>query len=635
MDDIQKPGLLRRIFGGAWRIVDGTRRAVINLIFLALAAVLLFAAFGGGAPALKDKTVLVFDPAGPIVEQRSGSARDAALKQVRGEDSSQTRLRDVIAALDAAAQDPKIHQALLMLDELSGGGLATQREVAAAIERFKASGKKVVAWGASYDQRQYYIAAHANEVYLHPMGAIEMRGYGRLRNYWGDAFERLGVQANLVRAGKYKNAAETFVANAPSPETLESEAYLLDAMWGLYTAGVEKARKRPAGSVMQAINALPASLAAVGGDVAKLMLQEKWVDGLKTRDELRALLIERGAEDSAKKTFRQVGFGDYLGRVKPATGGDKGGLIGVVVAEGEISDGTAPPGRIGGLSTAELIRKARNDDKVKAIVLRVNSPGGSAVGSEFVRRELELARAAGKPVVVSMGDVAASGGYWISLAADEVIADVATITGSIGVFGLLPTGAGLMDKLSVRTGGYTTTWLGSAYDPRKTLDPRYAELVQSVIGQVYSDFITKAAVARKTTPAKIDEVAQGRVWTGAQAKARGLIDRTGSWSDAVKAAATRAQLGDDAKLRWIERDPGRFERVLGFVGDAAVRSLGLVEVATALGFGAGAGTGTGTGIGLPGGAARELQQDLSWLAEIADRRGPFAAVVHCFCEPGR
>jgi protease IV len=619
MNEAQQPGLLRRILGSTWRLLDGTRRAVVNLIFLALLVALLFAIFGGGAPALKDKTVLVFDPAGPIVEQRSGSARDAALKQVRGEDSAQTRLRDVIAVLDAAAQDPKIHQVLLLLDELSGGGLATQREVAAAIERFKASGKTVVAWAASYDQRQYYIAAHANEVYLHPMGAIEMRGYGRLRNYWGDAFERLGVQANVVRAGKFKNAAETFVTNAPSAETLESEAYLFDAMWGLYTAGVEKARKRPAGSVMKAIDALPGSLTALGGDMAKLMLQEKWVDGLKTRDELRTLLIERGAEDSAAKTFRQVRFGDYLARLKPATGGE----IGVVVAEGEISEGSAPPGRIGGLSTAELIRKARNDDKVKAIVLRVNSPGGSAVGSEFVRRELELARAAGKPVVVSMGDVAASGGYWISLAADEVIADAATITGSIGVIGLLPTGAGLMDKLSVRTGGHTTTWLGSAYDPRKALDPRYAELVQSAVGQIYADFTAKAAVARKTTPAKIDEVGQGRVWTGAQAKDRGLIDRTGGWADAVKAAATRAKLGDDAKLRWIERDPGRFERLLNMVGSAAVQSLGLPDLVAAIGG------------PLPGGAALELQQELSWLAEIADRRGPFAAVVHCFCEPGR
>ncbi len=619
MDEVQKPGLLRRIFGGAWRVVDGTRRVVINLIFLALLVALLFAIFGGGAPTLKDKTVLVFDPAGPIVEQRSGSARDAALKQLRGEDSAQTRLRDVIAVLDAAAQDPKIHQVLLLLDELSGGGLATQREVAAAIERFKASGKTVVAWAASYDQRQYYIAAHANEVYLHPMGAIEMRGYGRLRNYWGDAFERLGVQANVVRAGKYKNAAETFVTNAPSAQTLESEAYLYDAMWGLYTAGVEKARKRPAGSVMKSIDALPGSLTALGGDMAKLMLHEKWVDGLKTRDELRTLLVERGAEDSTNKSFRQVRFGDYLARIKPGTAGE----IGIVVAEGEISDGTAPPGRIGGLSTAELIRKARNDDKIKAIVLRVNSPGGSAVGSEFVRRELELARAAGKPVVVSMGDVAASGGYWISLAADEVIADAATITGSIGVIGLLPTGAGLMDKLSVRTGGHTTTWLGSAYDPRKALDPRFAELVQSAVNQIYADFTAKAAAARKTTPAKIDEVAQGRVWTGAQARERGLIDRTGQWADAVKAAATRAKLGDDAKLRWIERDPGRFERVLGLVGGAAARSLGLPELVAAF------------GTKLPGGAALELQQELSWLAEIADRRGPFAAVVHCFCEPGR
>ena len=614
----ERRGVVRKVLGGLWCVLDGGRRLVFNLLFAAVLIGLALAFFASRPAKLQDKTVLVLDLSGPIVEQRSGSARDAALKRVRGDSVEETRLRDVITVLDTAAKDPKVERVLLVLEGLSGGGLASQREVASALERFKAGGKQVVAWGNGYDQRQYYIAAHANEVYLHPMGMVALEGYGRLRNYYRDAFDRLGVSANVLRVGKYKNAGEPFFANAPSQETLESEAYLYDAMWALYTQGVERARRLPAGSIAKGIDALPGSLQALGGDLAQLALQSKLVDGLKTNDELRKLLIERGAEDKDNKSFRQVNFDDYLARTKPASGDH---TIGVIVAEGAIVDGAAPAGRIGGKSTAALIRKAREDEQIKALVLRVDSPGGSAFGSELVRRELELTRAAGKPVVVSMGDVAASGGYWISLAADEVIADAATVTGSIGVFAMLPTAEGLVDKLSVRTGGYSTTWLGTAYDPRKALDPRFTATVQAAIDRIYADFTTKAAAARKTTPQKIDEVAQGRVWTGEQARERGLVDRTGSYADALAAARKRAKLADDAPLRYVEPDASRFERLIGFFGASAGAWL-----AEALGLPA--------TLALPG-ALREVQDDLDWLSEVAEGRKPFSAVLHCLCEPAR
>jgi protease-4 len=496
--------------------------------------------------------------------------------------------------------------------------------VAAALERFKAAGKQVVAWGTRLDQRPYYLAAHASEVYIHPMGTVTLQGYGRLRSYYRQALDRVGVSANVVRVGKYKNAAEPFFASAPSKETLESEAYLYDALWSLYTRGVEQARKLPEGAIARGLAALPGSLQALDGDIARLAVQARLVDGLKTRDELRALLIQRGAEDTQAKTFRQIGWREYLSRLKPAASGP---AIGVVVAEGEIGEGDEPPGRIGGRSTAELIRKARDDENVKAVVLRVNSPGGSALGSELIRRELELTRAAGKPVVVSMGDVAASGGYWIALAADEVIADAATITGSIGVFGMLPTAQGLMDKLSVGTGGHATTWLATGYDPRRPLDPRFEQLVQSVIGRIYTDFTAKAAAARQTTPDKIDAVAQGRVWTGAQALERGLIDRTGAWADALKAAAARAKLPEDARLRWMEREPGRLEQLMGFF-NAGARAA----VLQALGLGVPGLAGVAGPAGLLE-AGAQAWQDMVWLHDLAQRRRPFDAVVHCLCAP--
>ncbi|MBC7939691.1 MAG: signal peptide peptidase SppA, partial [Chitinophagaceae bacterium] len=535
-----------------WWLLDASRRTLLNLLFLLLLVGLVWLLVRPGTAALQPKTALLLNLAGPVNEQRSGNARDSALQRLRGDDESQTQLRDVLAVLDNAAKDPNVAHAVLLLDDFVGGGMPTLREVAAGIERFKAAGKPVYAWGSSYDQRAYYLAAHATEVWLHPMGGVGIEGFGRYRNYYKDAFDRFGITANVLRVGRFKNAGETFSANAPSKETLESESFLMDALWSAWTGGVERARKLPAGSMMKNIDALPASLLAVGGDSAKLALQEKLVDGLKTRDEMRALMIERGARDEDNKTFRQVSFGEYLARIKPRQTGD---AVGVVVAEGTISDGQAPGGNVGGLSTSALIRQAREDEKIKALVLRVDSPGGSAFGSELVRRELELTRAAGKPVVVSMGDLAASGGYWISLAADEVIADETTITGSIGVVAILPNAQGALDKVGLRTGGYTTTWLTDAVDPRRALDPRVATLVQASIDHVYSDFTGHAAEARKTTRQKIDEVGQGRVWTGQQALERGLVDRTGSYVDALAAAAKRAKLTDGYRVQYLDRAP--------------------------------------------------------------------------------
>jgi protease IV len=615
-----------RALRGLWWLLDTGRRALLNLLLLLLLVALAWALLRGGPAALQPKTALVLDLAGRISEQRAGSSRDSALRQLRGQDDEHTRLRDVLAVLDAAAKDPDISHALLLTDNLAGAGLPTLHEAAAALDRFQATGKPVIAWASDYDQRSYYLAAHASQVWLHPMGSVVVQGYGGWRSYYKDLLDRVGVSANVVRAGKFKNANETLAANGPSPETLESEGALLKTLWDSWTTAVEKARKRPAGSVMQSLDALPGSLQAVGGDTAKWALDGKWVDGLKTRDELRAAMIERGAKDA--RSFRQVHWTEYLGRLQPQRGGD---AVGVIVAEGGISDGQAGPGSIGGLSTSELVRRAREDDRIKAIVLRVNSPGGSAFGSELVRRELELTRQAGKPVVVSMGDLAASGGYWISMAADEVIADEASITGSIGVVAMLPTAQGLFDKLGVHTAGTTTTWLAGAYDLRRETDPRFVQLVQSSIDHVYRDFTIKAAAARKSTPEKIDAVAQGRVWAGKDALAQGLVDRLGSFNDAVQAAATRGKLAQGYRVEYVEAPPGRLDRWL--------QRFGLAELAGLSGLWAPAPNAQqallaalATSLGLPAPAAAALAQDLGWLSELAQQpHKPFAAAAHCLC----
>lgn len=613
------------LFSKAWWLLDGTRRALMNLFVLLLLVIFVTAVMTRGPKPLADKTTLVLKLDGSLVEQFSGSPREQLAAQARGQSvPHQTRLRDVLAVLDQAAKDDKISALLLDVEELQGAGLAGLHEVVGALQRFKQSGKPVLAYADSYSQRGYFLAAQAGEVYLHPMGMVGIEGFGRYRTYYKDALDRIGVTPHVIKVGTYKNFAETYTANGPSPATLESEGLVYGELWSGFTGSIEAARKLEAGSIAKGIAGLPQLLAATQGDTARLALQAKLVDGLKTRDEMRELLIAKGAKDEDSKSFRQISLNQYLAYVKDA--GTPNKLqpgIGIVVAEGEIVDGDAGPGRIGGDSTARLIRKAREDEAIKAIVLRVNSPGGSAFASEILRRELELTRKAGKPVVVSMGDVAASGGYWISMASDTVIADAGTITGSIGVFGMLPTAEGLMDKLSLHTGGVTTTWLAGGYDPRRALDPRLQATVQASIDNIYGRFTSLAAQARKSTPEKIDAVAQGRIWTGSQAKERGLVDRLGSFDDAVQTAVQLAKLevkeGEKPRLAYVERDLSRSERLLASLTDTLAPSIA-AAIGSSLGLDA-----------LPAPVREELAmlKDLSQFAA----RGQWdkAAAVHCLC----
>jgi protease-4 len=613
------------LFSKAWWLLDGTRRALMNLFVLLLIVIAVTAILTRGPKPLADKTTLVLKLEGNLVEQFSGSPREQLMAQAQGRGvAKQTRLRDVLAVLDQAARDDQISAVLLDTDEFGGAGLAGLHEVAAALQRFKKSGKPVLAYADSYSQRGYFLAAQASEVYLHPMGMAMLEGFGRWRTYYKDALDRVGVTPHVVKAGTYKNFAETYTATGPSPATQESEGLVYGELWSGFTAAIEAARKLEAGSIAQGIAELPQRLAAAKGDPAQLALQAKLVDGLKTRDQMRELLTAKGAKDEQSKSFRQVSLGEYLAHVKDAGAPNKVQPgIGIVVAEGEIVDGQAGPGRIGGDSTARLIRKAREDEAIKAVVLRVNSPGGSAFASEILRRELELTRQAGKPVVVSMGDVAASGGYWIAMSSDTVIADPGTVTGSIGVFGMLPTAEGLMDKLSLHTGGVTTTWLAGGYDPRRPLDPRLKAAVQSSIDGVYARFTVLAAQARKSTPEQIDAVAQGRIWTGAQAKARNLVDRLGSLDDAVQAAVQLAKLevkaGEKPRIAYVERDLSRSERLLASLGDVVAPPLARA-FGQALGLDA-----------LPAPVMEELAALRALAQQSAQGRWERSAAVHCLC----
>jgi protease-4 len=614
-----KPGAIRRFFCGIWNALNFTRRLVFNLLFLFVLLLVLAAIFGGGQT-LQDKTALVIAPRGELVEQYSADAASRAFAKMLGEETPETQLRDVLRAIDKAATDKRIDRIVLRPDQLAGAGLAGLREINAALVEFKKSGKQVVAYADYLEQRQYYLAAAADEIYLHPEGALLIEGLSRYRSYYREGLQdKLGVDVHLFRVGEYKSAAEPYILDAQSPESREADLFWLNDLWQRYLADVAALRKTDPATMQADIDNFAERIKAANGDLAALALEQKLVDALKTQDEFRALMIERGAEDEENHTFRQVAMDDYLGFLDRETLPiDPRPQVAVVVAQGEIVDGEQPPGMVGGVSTAQLVRQAREDENVKALVLRVDSPGGGVFPSEQIRREVELTRAAGKPVVVSMGDVAASGGYWISMNADEIWADPSTITGSIGIFGLFFTVPDTLAKIGVRVDGVATTRIAGAFDPSRPLDPQVGEVIQSVIDQGYREFIGKVALARGSTPEAIDEVARGRVWSGAQAKERGLVDQLGGLREAIASAATRANLEADTHgVRYIEKELSPFEKfVVDATRNATVHALAAhVGVPRAL---------------LPERVQRDLEQTLR-LMQPGNR--PIKAIAYCFCEP--
>ncbi|HSE11352.1 MAG TPA: signal peptide peptidase SppA [Rudaea sp.] len=608
----KKRGLFVGLIVGFWNLLNFSRRLVFNLVFLFL-VILFVIALRSGAGRLQDRTALVLDPKGRIVEQFTSAPAQRAFASLFGDKAREVQLRDILQVVDSAAKDSRIERIVLVPDEIEGAGMATLREIAAALERFKQAGKEVIAVSNGMTQAQYYLAAHANLILLHPDGDLLLEGLGRYRTYYKDALDKLGVDVHLFRVGEFKSAAEPFIRNDASPESKEADLYWMNGVWSGYLGDIGAARKLDPKAIAAQIDDYPASIKAAGGDIAKLALDQKLVDQLATRDEAVQMLIAKGVRD--RKTFRQVDFEDYLSVVQRERLPDTRPRIAVVVAEGEIIEGDQPPGTVGGESTAELIRSAREDDHVRAVVLRVNSPGGDAFASELIRREVELTKQAHKPVIVSMGDVAASGGYWISMNGDQIFAEPSTITGSIGIFGLFMNVPNTLAKIGVHTDGVGTTKFAGALDVRRPLDPNIGELIQSIIDHGYQRFIGRVAAARHKTPEEIDAIARGRVWSGEQAKERGLVDQLGGLNEAISAAATAARLGDNYRVLYVEKELSAWERfVLNLSSDALAR---------------------GTSALLPE-AARVLfaQSDVAGQLKLlraldGNRLGVFA---YCFCE---
>ncbi|MGE0208982.1 MAG: signal peptide peptidase SppA [Lysobacteraceae bacterium] len=616
------PGPLLRFARAGWNAVNFTRRLVFNAIFLFIGLIVLVALFSG-RPKLPERSALVIAPQGQVVEQFSADPFERALSKAMNQPLPETQLRDLVRALEAAATDSRIERVVIRPDQMTGIGFAALEELARAVTEFRKSGKQLVAYADGMDQKQYYLAALADEVYLHPDGMVLLEGLSRYRAYYREALEdKLGVDVHLFRVGEYKSAAEPYILDAASPESREADLYWMNDLWRHFLADVARLRSLDADALQAGIDDFAARVESVAGDMGKLALEQKLVDGLVTQDQFRDLMVERGVEDTETHSFRQVSMDAYLGfvdRERPAF--DARPKVAIVVAQGEIAAGDLPPGTVGGVSTSRLLRDAREDADVKAVVLRVDSPGGGVFPSEQIRREVELIRAAGKPVVVSMGNVAASGGYWISMNADAIYAQPTTITGSIGIFGLFMTIPDTLAKIGVHVDGVATTKIAGAFDPTRPMSVEVGKTIQAIIDQGYRQFIGKVAAARETTPEAIDQVARGRVWSGTQAEARGLVDELGGLHDAVAEAARRATLPSDGyRVKYVEKTLSPFEQALVNAGrNATVRALmAQAGLPTLL-------------LDAPG--TRELGKTLRLLDSPPEGGRPFKAVAHCFCEP--
>jgi protease-4 len=610
--------LISRFFSAIWKGLDGVRK-ILHLMLLLVLFLAFFGVLSDTSSILPRDAALLVQPAGALVDQLDGDPYDQAMAELLDGVVAETLVQDVVDALEFARDDDSITAVHLELSSLGGGGLSKLRRIAAAIDDFKTSGKPVVASADFYSQAAFHLATHADEVYMHPDGMVFVRGYGAYRSYYKDVIDTLRVDWNVFRVGTHKSFVEPYTRMDMSPEDRESRSRLVDQFWAMYLQDVETARGLDPGTVDDFVQNMVSHAAANDGDIAIAAREAGLVDELLSRAAIRAVLKEyAGADKDNADNYASIGLDDYLDQAELLHGDDaKEDNIAVVVAVGTILDGSHSSGTIGGDSTAAMLRKALSDKSVKAVVLRVDSPGGSAFASEIIAHEIKALQAAGKPVVASMGSVAASGGYWISVVADKVIASPATITGSIGVFGMFPTYQRTLDAVGISTDGVgSTPWIGQLRPDREMSDAT-KQLFQLTVNDTYKDFISGVAKNRDMDEESVDEVAQGQVWSGTDALAFGLVDELGTFDDAVAVAAELAELDkDDYGLRLIEKTMSPTEQMildfLALSSRAGVDVAALVDGPSPLEtFGS------------------QLQKVFAGLTQFNDPKGLY---LHCFCE---
>ena len=610
-----------RILTAVWHGLDRLRRLLHLIVLLFIFLVLIVAALGDRV-LVPGAAALVIAPKGNLVDQLSGDPLTRAVARARGTPLQETLARDIIEALRAARDDTRIKAVVLQLDGMNGSGLSKLQEVAAELAHFRESGKTVIAVGDGFSRDQYYLAAHADRVYMHPMGMVLVDGYSRYLPYYKSALDKLYIDYNVWTVGEYKSFVEPITRDGMSPQDEVASRAYLGALWTAYQADVTTARKLPGPALQSYADDIVKLLTNAGGNTAKLAVDYGLVDELLTRDamreRIRTAVGEEVTGENGGDDYTAIGLDDYVRSLdlarKPARSADK---VAIIVASGTILDGRQPSGSIGGDSLAELIRKIRLEASVKALVLRVDSGGGSAFASDVILRELQLFKDSGRPLVVSMSSVAASGGYWISMAANEIWASPTTLTGSIGVGATIPTFPRTLAALGVHVDGIGTTQLSGAFETTRPMSEPIKGLIRESVKNTYAEFITKVAEHRSRPLEQIEASAQGRVWVGTDALDRGLVDHLGTFADALKAAASLAKLAEGRySVLYVEPDLSLSERL---AMSLATKAVPLVDKV----------------FGLPHWSAMVAQavesalEPLAFVARWNDPRGVYA---YCLCD---
>jgi protease-4 len=573
--------LLGTVCRWLWKIFSTGISLLSSLLFLAFVLVLLSLLYQPTA-VVPQGAALVIAPEGDIVEETT--AIDPLSRLINGYAgfpiTKETLLQDILDAINAAADDPRIKILVLSLSHLEYGGLDQLQAIGRSLEAFRKSGKKVIAIDDEYDQGQYYLASFADEILLNPMGGVHLRGFGVFRLYLKELIDRLAINFHVFKVGTFKSAVEPFTRSSMSEEDREANQLWLANLWSFFCADIARNRKIDQGAINDYINSMPEHLRQAAGSTGRMALAARLVDGLKTRPEIREHLINLVGEGDEKGTFKQIHFADYLTTVPSsfsdmASGKDR---IGLLVAQGDIMYGEEDmPGQISADRLSELIRQAREDDRIKGLVLRIDSGGGSAFASEQIRQELLLLQKEGKPLVVSMGTLAASGAYWIAAGADRIFASPFTLTGSIGIFGVVPTFEQTIAKVGIASDGTGTTRLAGAENPTLPMAPELEQSIQLTVEEGYDRFISIVAEGREMEADSVMEIAEGRVWDGTNALDLGLIDELGGLNEAIAAAAKLADLTEYTPVYIRESgSPGwQFLQKLGFRAMAVLERLPL------------------------------------------------------------
>ena len=537
-----KPSISRRFFRFVGWIASGIR-TLFSLIFVVFFGFVVTGMFADGIQSIPEEGALYLAPSGVLVDQKSYVDPVGQFMGQANSGDAETLVRDIIEALDRARYDSRITHLLLDTDYMSGGGISKLEEIGAAFSRFKESGKPMIAVGDNFNQQQYFLAAHADEIIVNPFGGVTITGFGAYNSYFKDALDKLKINMHIFRVGKYKSAIEPFIGNSMSAEAKEETQELIDSLWQFYTSKLEKLRHLPNGTIDDFASNLHLKITAAEGDSAALAKQEGLVDRVATRSQIVAYLNQVLPSTDGK--FDSTNMRAYLNNSRLASGSTANkSKIALVVAKGTILDGDQPEGSIGGDTLAGIFADLRDDDDVKAAVLRIDSGGGSAFASDVIRDAISATQNQGIPVVVSMGSYAASGGYWIAAEADQVLAMSTTLTGSIGVFGVIPTAEDSLAALGIYSDGVGTTDISGMMQLDRPMTPQAEMIFQAGVDNIYTRFITLIADARKSTPSAVHEIAQGRVWTGEKALELGLVDQLGDLNQAIIVAAKLAKVSD-------------------------------------------------------------------------------------------